>query len=227
MKKPLILIPAFNEAAKISSVIKSIQQTQNLNVDICVVDDGSTDQTYEIAEKSGVKVLRHILNRGLGAAIATGFEYAKNRNYGIVVTFDADGQHLASDIKRLINSLVDNKADVVIGSRLKNTMKMPILRNLINKLSNMATYLLFGVWTTDSQSGLRVFNRKALNLIKLRSERMEVSSEIFKEISRNKLKLVEEPIKPIYTKYSLNKGQKLSNASNVFWKLIINKFSSI
>ena len=192
-----------------------------------MIDDGSVDNTYKIAKKIHVKVLKHLLNRGLGAALATGFEYAKKHKYEIVVTFDADGQHKASDIKRIIVPIIEGKGDVVIGSRVLEYRQMPILRRLINLLSNLATYILFGIWTTDSQSGLRAFSSKALKLIKLKSERMEVSSEIFKEIGRNKLRLKEIPIKPIYTQYSLNKGQRISNATNVIWKLFINKFSNI
>lgn len=222
MKRILIIIPAYNEEATISEVLKGIpRRIKDIRADLLVIDDGSTDRTRYIAEKI-TQVITHPLNRGLGASLSTGFSYAKLKNYDYVVTFDADGQHNSQDIPSLIEPLIKGNADVVIGSRLIVAGQMPVVRRTINWLSNIFTWLLFTVWTTDSQSGLRAFSKKTIHDLKIRSQRMEVSSEIFKEIKRLHLKFTEIPVTPIYTPYSLRKGQQVTNAPNILWKLIIN-----
>jgi UDP-N-acetylglucosamine---dolichyl-phosphate N-acetylglucosaminyltransferase len=229
MMRLLILIPAYNEATTIEKVIRSIPSKidNQCIVDVLVVSDGSNDSTNTVLQKMGIKYLNHIINRGLGATLATGFEYAKTYNYDLVLTFDADGQHQAEDINKLVKPILkDRTIDVVIGSRFINKdNQMPIFRKIINVLSNYLTYILFNIWTTDSQSGLRVFRKEALNKITIKSQRMEVSSEIFKEIATKHLHVVEVPVKSIYTPYSLTKGQPISNSINVLWKLILHKFS--
>lgn len=219
----IVLVPAFNEERTIGETIDNLKK-EGFD-DIVVINDGSADRTKKIAEKKKVTVLTHIINRGLGASLKTGFEYAKKTKADFVVTFDADGQHRAEDVKRLIAALKNQKADVVIGSRLlKQGGRMPFLRRLINQLSNILTFIIYGIRTSDSQSGLRAFNRRTLNLIELKTQKMEVSSEIFKEIKRNKLKLTEIPIEAIYTFYSQKKGQKITNAADIFSKIILRAY---
>ncbi len=221
--KLLIILPAYNEEEKIGEVLKNLPRRINgiSEIEKIVVDDGSTDKTSEIALKSKATVLKHVINRGLGGAIGTGFEYARNKNADIVVTFDSDGQHRSQDIEPLIKPILDKKADVVIGSRFLKLKEMPPDRILINILSNIATYILFGIYTSDSQSGLRAFNKISLNKIEIKTQKMEVSSEIFKEIKRNNLKFTEIPIVAVYTEYSRRKGQKNSNALPIFIKLFL------
>ncbi len=219
----LVVIPAFNEEKTIISVIREVKKhSKKYRTKIVVINDGSTDKTGKIAIQEGVILLNHIINRGLGATITTGLEYAKDKSPDITVTLDADGQHDASNIPRLIEPIIAQKADVTIGSRmLKGSAKMPIDRLIVNKFANFTTYLLTGVYSSDSQSGLRAFSKTALNSLRIVSQRMEVSSEIFKEIKRNKLTFFEVPIDPIYTHYSLKKGQSILNAPNVLLKLAL------
>lgn len=220
--KILIGIPAFNEEKVIGQVIKSLPKKINkFNVDVFVLDDGSTDQTASIAKKTGAVVARHLLNRGLGGALKTIFDYAKNHRYELLVTMDADGQHDSRDLKHLINPILNKKVDAVIGSRWLAPKNAPWSRLIINKLANLLTYAFFGTVTSDSQSGFRAFNRKSIEEIELKTDGMEVSSEIFREISRTGLKFKEIPIKVIYSQYSQTKGQKLENAPDVFIQLLI------
>lgn len=221
--KLLIGIPAFNEEKMIVTVIKSIRKQAGKigKPDILVVDDGSEDATAKYAGKQKVTVLRHIINRGLGGALKTIFAYAKLKGYDILVTFDADGQHNAKDLKKLIDPVLKGKTDVVIGTRWAVKNKVPFSRLIINKAANIVTYLLYGVMTSDSQSGFRVFGKDAIGLISLQNDGMEVSSEIFKEINRNKLHFTEVPIEAIYTDYSVSKGQRLSNAVNILVQLLL------
>lgn len=221
--KLLIGIPAYNESSMIGKIVKSIPKKIDRidERDILVVNDGSTDDTAKIASSVGASVLTHVLNRGLGGALKTIFAYARLNDYDLLVTFDADGQHLPQDIEKVINPILNQNKDVVIGTRWMKRNNAPFIRYIVNQCANIITYILFGIWSTDTQSGLRAFNKKAINKIKIVSDGMEVSSEFFKEIFRNKLSYGEIPIKAVYTEYSKVKGQKIDNAPEVFFQLIL------
>ena len=170
-------------------------------------------------------MLRHPINRGLGGALGTGLYWAKIHDYEWCVTFDADGQHNPKDLNAVLESIYSGQADAVIGSRMMTGWKkIPVDRKLIITLSNILTWWLFGIKTSDSLSGFRAFNRKAIENIQIRTDHMEVSNEFFYEIKRRRLRLVEVPIDVIYTKYSRLKGQKNSNAIEVGIKLLLRLF---
>lgn len=221
--KLVIVIPAFNESAIIFKVLSSLPKKLKgiSSISVLVVDDGSTDKTRQEALKAKIHVVTHLLNRGLGAAIKTGIEWAKRKRADIVVTFDADGQHDPSDIQNIINPIIKKKADLVIGSRFKKKQKIPPDRFFLNWFANFVTFLLFGVASTDSQSGLRAFSKKAINLINFKGDRMDFSSEILVEAKTNNLKIVEVPIRAIYTPYSREKGQRNINAVLVFTRFLV------
>lgn len=221
----LVIIPAFNEASVIASTIQGVKKVLGSKAKILVIDDGSNDNTGVKAQKSGAVVVSHPINRGLGGALGTGLYWAKMHDSDYVITFDADGQHDPEDIKKVLNPLLADKADVVIGSRTKlGWGEIPFDRKIILTLSNILTWWLFGIRTSDSTSGLRAFNRKAIEAIQIRTDQMEVSNEFFHEVKRNKLRLAEVPIKVIYTEYSRSKGQKNSNAIEVGVKLLLRLF---
>lgn len=225
--KLAILIPAYNEETTLDQVIKTLPKTIPgvSKIDCVVVNDGSIDKTEEVAKKANVIVLSHIFNRGLGAALGTGFEYIKNHEYDCLITFDADGQHNPDDIAPVVKPIIEGKADVCVGSRfLTFEGHMPWYRRIGLSGMNFITFLLFWVWTTDSQSGMRAFSRNAFKKIAIKTNKMEVSSEFFYEISSKSLKYTEVPIKAIYTEYSLKKGQKNINAFRILWKLISRRF---
>lgn len=224
--KVAIVIPAFNEAAVILSVLKSIPKkiAGVSKLVTIVVNDGSTDQTAREAAKAKAILLTHSLNRGVGAATKTGMDYAARVDADIVVTFDADGQHKSGDIEKVIAPIIRKKADLVIGSRLLKIQKMPVDRFLINWFANLITFFLFGVFSTDSQSGLRAFSKKAANLVNFKGERMDFSSEILLEAKKHNLKVVEVPITAIYTNYSRSKGQKNINALPTLLRLTVKLF---
>lgn len=190
-------------------------------MDVVVVNDGSGDNTQFEAERAGFSTVNHAINRGLGAAIKTGIEYAKEKKADIMVTFDGDGQHDPSDIEKIIWPVFQKKADLVIGSRFKKSKNVPLDRFFLNWFANFITLLLYGVVTTDSQSGLRTFSKKALNVVDFKGERMDFSSEILLEAKRNNLKIAEVPIKAIYTEYSRKKGQKNLNAIPTFSRFLV------
>lgn len=218
----LVIIPAYNEEKAIKGVIDDLQNHGYNN--ILVVDDGSDDRTFEIANASAPYVARHFLNIGAGSAMATGFEIAKILNPEIVVTFDADGQHSADDIARLIEPIRKDEADVVIGSRLMGRKTgMPRKRVLYNKAANMATFIIYGFAVSDTQSGLKAFNKKAYRAINIETAKMEFCSEIISKIKKNNLRFKEVEIKSIYTDYSMSKGQNFAVGVKTLSRLVLSR----
>lgn len=221
--KAIIVTPAFNESTVIFDVLKSLPKKLPgvSDIQVVVVDDGSFDQTRELVQKAHVRVIRHLLNRGAGAATKTGIEYAKSQNADIIISFDADGQHDATDLPKLIFPVISGQADLVIGSRFLQKQKIPLDRLLIKWLATLATLIMFGVFSTDSQSGLRAFSKKAADIIDFKADRMDFSSEILLEAKRHNLKVVEVPTKAIYSRYSREKGQKNVHAVSIFARFLI------
>lgn len=217
----LIIMPAYNEETTIGTVIKDLKNSGYKK--ILVIDDGSKDNTYEIASGLGVYTARHILNRGLGSALATGLEIAQILDFDMVVTFDADGQHKVGDIIKLIEPLKKNEADVAIGSRMSSITMMPKARLLYNAIANLITFIFYGYSSADTQSGLRAFNKRAYKLVDISSSKMECSSEIIYKIRKSGLKLKQVKIEPIYTDYSLSKGQSLFMGVKTFFRLIVDR----
>jgi len=224
MGKNVIVIPAYNEETTVAQVVRDACRAADR---VVVVDDGSRDHTSVRAREAGALVVRHAVNRGLGGALGTGIAAALKLGADAVVTMDADGQHRAADAARIFERLAKGDIDFVIGSRMirgDGGGKMPAHRVLFNAIGNVLTYLLFGVWVSDSQSGLRGLSRKAVETIDLRTNGMEVSSEFIKEIKERSWRLAEIPIPAIYTEYSLSKGQSLFVGVKTAAKLIIRRF---
>jgi len=219
--KVVVVIPAYNEGKTIAKVVNDLKFYVQ---EVVVVDDGSSDQTYNEAKKAGAVVVRHIINLGgPGGATQTGISFALRHGADVIFTFDADGQHFVEDVPALVKPILENKTDVVIGSRLISKKGMPWFRVLANFTANIFTYLLFGIWTTDSQSGLKAFSREAAQKIKITMSGFEFSSEIIAEIKRNNLRLVEVPIRIRYTDYSLSKGQNFLMGLKTLWRLILHR----
>lgn len=221
--KIYIVIAAYNEEKKISSVIKGLQEL-NYN-DIVVVDDGSKDNTYSKAKSTGTTVLKHVVNRGQGAALKTGIDYSVEQGADIIITFDADGQHDANQIKNLIEPIKEGKADIVLGSRfLDNSSNTPKIRKIFLKIGALIFRVMYSVKLTDSHNGFRALSRKAAKEINITQDKMEHASEIVEEIGKRKLRYVEVPVTITYTDYSLQHGQRTSNAFKIFFKMIIKAF---
>ena len=203
-----IVVPAYHEASVITSVIEEIRRAGYRH--IIVVDDGSADQTYAVAQSCGVIALRHRLNRGKGAATKTGVEAAKLLGAEIIVTMDGDGQHNPEDITRLIAPLREKNADVVLGTRLKHPKGMPWYKQMHNIIGNAIVWYLYGLWVSDSQSGFRAYSHRAIHRINTRTDRYEYDSEVIREIKRHRLSYEEIPIEVRYTEYSMGKIHKQS-----------------
>lgn len=219
--KITVVIPAFNEAKVISSVVSAVKGKVD---EVIVVDDGSSDNTARVAKNAGAKVARHFLNRGQGAALQTGISFALKTGADIIVTFDADGQHVAEEIEQVVKPLLLGEVDVVLGSRfLKPENKIPQSRTILLKLATWFTRLYTGLKVTDAHNGFRALSRRAAEVIKIRQDGMAHASEIIEEIKRHNLKFKEVGVTIKYTYYSLEKGQKLTNAFSIVWDLILGR----
>jgi glycosyltransferase involved in cell wall biosynthesis len=224
MPQRIIVIPAYNEERTIADVVRGAVKFADR---VIVVDDGSRDESAKLAKEAGAVVVRHAVNRGVGAALGTGIEAAIRLDADLVVTMDADGQHLAEDAGKVFERLAQGDVEFVIGSRLKKGAQpgnMPFHRVIFNTVGNILTFFLFGVWVTDSQSGLRGLSRKATHTIELRTNGMESLSEFLKEMKDKRWRMAEVPIKAIYTDYSMSKGQNFFVGVKVAIKLIFRRF---
>jgi len=223
--KVYIVIAAYNEKDSIARVIDDLHKHGYKN--IIVVDDGSKDNTTQIAERKKVMVLQHILNRGQGAALKTGIDYAVQQGADIIITFDADGQHQAKEIKNLIKPVTSGKAEVALGSRfLKDDSNIPFMRKLLLKGSVLIQRFFYGINLTDAHNGFRALSRKAAQKIEITADRMAHASQIIDEISKKKIRYTEVPVTILYTQYSLKKGTgSFSQALKVLWRMIVDKIN--
>ena len=189
-------MPAFNESKRIKEIINKIK---NKSDNIIVCNDGSTDSTGIIAEKMGVIVINHEKNLGYGSAIKSIFLKAQEIEADILITFDADGQHRIEDIEAVIQPILHNEADIVIGSRfLENDVEMPKYRKFGVKTITRLTNISSEIKLSDSQSGFRAYNKKTLSEIFPTENGMGISTEIIIKANRQKLRIKEVPIKILY-----------------------------
>jgi len=215
-----IIVPIYNEEQVVRSIIQSLVAE---NFTTVIVDDGSSDNSLQLISDLSVIILKHSTNFGQGAALQTGFEFArKNPNLEIFVTFDSDGQHQIKDIEKIILPLKDNKADIVFGTRFQDDKtKMPVLKRIILKLAIKYTSLSTGVPLTDAHNGFRAMNRKALNEMKINLNGMAHASEIVAIAHKSNLRIAETPVEILYTKYSKSKGQSILNSINIISDLFL------
>ena len=207
-------IPAFNEEKNIAQIIIKLKKIVNT---IIVCDDGSTDLTGELSKQLGTIVINHPKNFGYGAAIRTLFLKAKEMDIDVLVTFDADGQHRIEDVEKVVDPIIKNKADIVIGSRFlgdKNTV--PRYRRFGIKTITELTNTTTGSKITDAQSGFRAYNKKALQEIVPSEHGMGVSTEILIKATAKKLRILEMPIVILYEDKTSTHNPVSHGASVIF-----------
>jgi hypothetical protein len=161
--KILVILPAFNEEATVADVVNSVF-AEEPNADVIVVDDGSSDKTALRAKESGAVVLMHSFNMGIGATMQTGYKYALRNGYDIAVQVDADGQHLASHIKRLLKPIIEGKAEIVVGSRFlgEGDYKPSVARGAGIAIFSRLVSIIIGERFTDTTSGFRAAGREVI-----------------------------------------------------------------
>jgi glycosyltransferase involved in cell wall biosynthesis len=211
--KTWIVMPAYNEEQAIGGVLTALHR-EGWH-DIIVVNDGSKDRTAEIAEAKKAVVVSHKRNSGLGAALRTGLAKARELGAEVVVTFDADGQHDPKAVRRMVSAL--RGVDLVIGVRY--FIDAPFHKRLGNFWFNLITRVMGGIFT-DSQSGMRALNRRALETIRIRSNRYEVSSEIVMQANQKGLRIKGIPVRCRFTPYSKARGTTIVSGVKIFIGLI-------
>ena len=222
-KGTYVVIAAFNEAATIGGVLSELLAAGFPHV--VVVDDGSSDRTRARARAGGAITLRHVINRGQGAALQTGIAYAVAAGADVIVTFDADGQHCADDVPYLVEPIASGRAAIALGSRFAGrSIGMPRSRRWLLHLGRWFTFLSSGVLLSDAHNGLRAFSREAAQGFEIRLDRMAHASELIDLVRRTGLAWVEVPVRVRYTAYSRAKGQRSWGALRIVVDYLLGKW---
>jgi polyprenyl-phospho-N-acetylgalactosaminyl synthase len=211
-----IVVPAFNEAGVIGDVIADLR---SVFTNVVCVDDGSADDTGEVALKAGAHLVRHPVNLGQGAAIQTGIEYARRQpGAQIFATFDADGQHRVKDLVTMIDRLGAGDVDVVIGTRFgPGVTRPPLLKRVVLQTAARLSRRGRRLGLTDTNNGLRVFNKTVADGLDITMSGMSHATEFIMLIAENRWRVAEEPVEVLYTEYSQSKGQPLLNGVNIIF----------
>lgn len=211
-----ILIPAYNEGENLKILLPELKK---LNLDIVVVDDGSRDDTAQIVREAGVALLRHERNYGKGRALQTGFNFILERGYQAVITMDADRQHDVADIPKFMEAYQSQKADILLGDRMRAAGPMPWLRLWTNKITSRIISILTGCRLKDTQSGFRLIRRNILEDVKLSTSRFDTESEILIKAIRKGFRVGSVPVRTIYFQDSQSKIKPWVDTGR-FFKLI-------
>ena len=214
------IVPIYNEGTVIEDCISNLR---TIFPNILVIDDGSTDDSASKAKKSGTQVIRHSLHVGQGLSISTGFKWVQRQNkFKNIVTFDGDGQHIASDALRLVEELENSSLDIVFGSRFLGYEKSntPAIKHLILKIVARITKILTGVKLSDAHNGLRALTVEASKAVNLTQTGMAHASQIISLTRQTNLKYHEIPVNVLYTPYSRKKGQSILNSINIISDLV-------
>jgi glycosyltransferase involved in cell wall biosynthesis len=198
--RTLVVIPSKDLESTVGDVVSSTLAL-DLELDVLVVDDGSTDGTSSAARRAGAEVVRHTKNLGKGAALKTGFDYAIERGYEAVVTMDGDGQHDPQAITCFLDALELCGADIVVGSRMHAVGDMPGIRIWTNRTTSRIVSLLARQEIPDSQSGFRIIRTRLLEAVSgsLVTTRYDTESELLIRAGRRGFRVAAVPIRSIYT----------------------------
>lgn len=224
-KSTFVILPAYNEATRITPVIESIAKK---GYKMVIVNDGSSDNTLEVIKESKRKypdnifIYSHIINRGVGVAMQTGFDAVLKYNPKFIVNMDSDGQHDVNDLENVLEPLVTGRAQAVIGVRPLEDM--PLTRNFANAVMNLLTRIFYKVNVSDSQTGFRSITIDALRKININARGYLISSEFIREVNDNKIPFEEVKIKTIYTPETQAKGTNVFVALKILIQMIKHQF---
>lgn len=219
-KKILICIPAYNESKNIAQIVT---KCLDYATKVVVYDDGSTDGTQEIAIRAGATVIRGLKNRGYGVAIRSLFQIAKEESADVMITLDSDGQHDPGQIHNMLEPIIEEDIDIVIGSRFltrQDSEKVPRYRSFgiktITRLTQVASYKNI----TDAQSGFRAYSKNAITDINLYEQGMGVSTEILLRAKEKGLLIKEVPITIKYDVQNSSTHNPLSHGMGVLYTVM-------
>ena len=214
----LVCIPAFNEEHFIDKVVKNCLKYAD---QVVVCDDGSVDNTYEIADAAGANVIRHEKNCGKGEAFQSLFQFARHSNVDVIVTIDGDGQFLPEEIPKLVKKIESNEADVVIGYRFDGAAEMPNYRKFGNKMLDKMTNMATELSVRDTQSGFRAYSKNIIKLIDFKKKGFGADTEILINAAKNGARISEEKVSVIYhTGSQTSTKNPISHSGEVITSLI-------
>lgn len=214
-----VVVPAYREADVVAETVGALAERFE---HVVVVDDGSPDATAARAFEAGAVVIRHPFNLGQGAALQTGISYALEQGGRYVATFDADGQHSVGDLERMLAVLIEERLDVVLGSRfLGDAEGLPAIRRIALKAAVLFTNATSGLPLTDAHNGLRAMTAEAASRLEITQDRMAHASEFVNQIASLGLRYRELPVTIRYSEYSLRKGQKVRGSAGILVDLLI------
>jgi polyprenyl-phospho-N-acetylgalactosaminyl synthase len=216
-----IVVPAYNEGKRLGATLAQLCERWP---NVVVVDDGSRDDTIREADRFPVWLLHHVVNRGQGAALQTGVDFALARGAEVLVTFDSDGQHDAAEIEHLVTPIRNGEADIALGSRfLGGAVGIPLARRLVLRLGVWFTRLFSGIRVSDTHNGLRALSRRAAEQLHLSHDRMAHASEILDRVHQFDWRYVEVPVTVRYSEETLAKGQSSWNAVRIVGQLLLGR----
>jgi glycosyltransferase involved in cell wall biosynthesis len=194
-RRTIAIVPARNEERCIRSVVEGIKEFDP-GCEVVVVDDGSTDRTVAVAREAGARVLVLPFNLGIGGAVQTGFKVARDEGFALAVRLDGDGQHVASELPKLLAPILDGSADIVVGSRFAgdSDYRPPLARRLGIKLFASVVSLLTRQRVTDTTSGFQACNRKAIRLFAADYPHDYPEVEATVMVFKHRLRLAEVPV---------------------------------
>lgn len=231
--KLLIIIPAYNEEKNILSVVGNLKKYKRVKLDYIVINDGSKDKTKEVLEKNNINYIDLPFNMGIGAAVQTGYKYAYKNNYDIAVQFDGDGQHDISYLEKLIEPIIKNDADIVVGSRYVSNIsefKSTFARQIGIKGISIFIKLLSKKRLKDVTSGYRAINKNIIELFSLEYPHEYPEPITNYALLKNKYKVKEVGVKMyerVHGKSSINFIKSIYYVFNVFMSILfidLNKY---
>lgn len=193
--KLCVLIPSYNESKTIGRIVKGLRI---LGLAVYVIDDGSADNTAQIAREEGAVVVTHVTNKGKGASLREGFGHILKEHFDAVLIMDADGQHDIKDVDSFVKMSERTNADMVIGNRMSDTNTMPYIRVCTNRFMSKLLSWMCGQYVPDSQCGFRLIKRQVLERVKLESSKYEIESELIIKAARAGFRIESVPIKTVY-----------------------------
>jgi len=200
--KVWVVVPAYNEKENLVPVLEELRKA---GLSALVIDDGSTDGTYEAAKEKADLVISNDINLGKGMSLKRGIAYLlKNQDFDYIITMDSDGQHSHKDIEKFLEE-AEKGTPFVIGNRMDNPIGMPKIRVITNKFMSWFISKIAGVKIPDTQCGFRLIKREVLEKVIIRTRKFEIESEIIIKAARQGFAIKSVPIQSIYFKNQSSK----------------------
>jgi len=207
-----VVVPVFNECAAVGKVLDALRSRFR---NVVAVDDGSSDASWDAIRKTAAHALRHAVNRGQGAALQTGTDFALARGARRIAHFDADGQHRVDDLVAMALAVAKGDCDIALGDRFAGNSRIPPMRAALIRLAALMHRVTSGIGLNDVHNGLRVLTDEAARRCELRSDRMAHASELIDLIARSGMRVKQFPTTIEYTAYSMAKGQRASASARI------------